>query len=209
MNIPVHHVAWKPCWRIIPTRFPQERLFDRVTQPQDRGVVDAVEQMTDERAKGPGADNVMVAFTSFNPEGSRFSDGTFGVYYAAKDMDTAVAESRFHRERFMKRTKEGPTNLEMRVLTASLAGRLHDLRGLRRSLRAVYSATGYAASQKLGARLRREGSSGIAYQSIRRPGGECAAVLRAAVLSACRPQSNLIYQWDGEKIAKVFDVRER
>ncbi len=36
----------------------------------------------EERVTGPGATWVMAPFTHFNPNGSRFSDGTYGVYYA-------------------------------------------------------------------------------------------------------------------------------
>ena len=31
----------------------------------------------------------MAAFTHLNPEGSRFSDGSYGVYYAAHTLATA------------------------------------------------------------------------------------------------------------------------
>ena len=225
LNIPVRHVGWKPCWRVIPTRYPEERLFDRVTEPGDRDIINAIDQMTNERerdeageivhvpaaerVKGPGAVHIMAAFAHLNPEGSRFSDGAFGIYYAAKDAETAIAETRFHRERFMKRTKEGPMWLEMRVLTATVSGSLHDIRGMQKQLHGVYSATSYAASQELGVRLRHEGSQGIVYDSVRHKGGECIAVFRAPVLSGCRTHGDLVYQWDGSSISKVFDVRER
>lgn len=224
MTIPVRHFTWKPCWRVIPTRYPEERLFDRVSEPGDRAIVQAVEQMTNERerdeageivhvpagerAKGPGAAYIMAAFAYRNPEGSRFSDGSFGIYYAAKDQETAIAESRFHRERFMKRTKEGPMWLEMKVLTANLSGSLHDIREMEKKLPGVCSATSYAAGQGLGVRLRREGASGIVYDSVRRKGGECVAALRAPVLSGCRARAGLIYQWDGESISTIFDLLE-
>jgi hypothetical protein len=224
VNIPVRHVTWKPCWRVIPTRYPEERLLDRVTEPEDRDNMLAVDQMTNERerdesgeivhvpaserAKGPGAAYIMAAFAYRNPEGSRFSDGSYGVYYAAKDQDTAIAESRYHREKFMKRTNEGPMWLEMRVLTATLSGSLHDIRGMVKPLHSVYSATSYGASQDLGVGLRRDGSSGIVYDSVRRKGGECVAAFRAPLLSGCHSPTHLIYEWNGEKISRVLDVLE-
>ncbi len=36
---------------------------------------------------------VMAPFTHLNPKGSRFSDGSYGVYYAAKRLSTAIAET--------------------------------------------------------------------------------------------------------------------
>ena len=35
MTLPVVRIEWKPCWRIIPSRFPPIRLFERVTDPDD------------------------------------------------------------------------------------------------------------------------------------------------------------------------------
>jgi hypothetical protein len=55
--------------------------------------------------------------------------------------------------------------------------------------------------------LRERGSWGIAYDSVRREGGQCAAVLRPRALSACRQAEHLIYRWDGEEIAEVFEKR--
>ena len=34
---------------------------------------------------GPGSSYIMAAFTHLNPNGSRFSDGSFGVFYGAYD----------------------------------------------------------------------------------------------------------------------------
>jgi len=59
-----------------------------------------------ERVAGPGSTPVMAAFTHLNPRGSRFSDGSWGVYYAASSLDTAVAEVGFHCARFMTETQQ-------------------------------------------------------------------------------------------------------
>ena len=50
----------------------------------------------------------MAAFTHLNPEGSRFSDGSWGVFYAGNDLNTAIAETRHHRERFLRNAAQGP-----------------------------------------------------------------------------------------------------
>jgi hypothetical protein len=99
--------------------------------------------------------------------------------------------------------------LAMRLLTATLTGRLHDIRGMSRQLPGVYSPTSYSASQELGVRLRADGSFGVAYDSVRHTGGQCAAVFRAPALSQCQESGNLIYEWDGAKIVRVLDVSER
>lgn len=221
---PARRVAWKPCWRIIPTRYPEQRLFDRVADPRDLGTIEQLEQMTGDRLRqergeislvpagdrvtGAGSAYIMAAFTYRSPEGSRFTDGSYGVYYATRTIGTAIAETRYHREQFMRRTRESAMRLEMRALTANLSADLHDIRGMAKEFAKVYGRTSYAASKELGLKLRKDGSSGIAYDSVRDPGGECAAILRPPALSHCRQERHLIYQWDGKQISKVFELRE-
>jgi len=145
MTVAVTHVAWKPCWRIIPSRFPPIALFERVTEPDDLEAIFELESLTnprlrdevgeislvppEERISGPGTSIIMAAFTYLNPEGSWFSDGSYGVFYPANDLDIAIAETRHHRERFMRATKQEHMELDMRVYVTDLDGELHDLRG--------------------------------------------------------------------------------
>jgi hypothetical protein len=42
----------------------------------------------------------MAPFTHINVLGSRFSDGTYGVYYAAARLDTAIRETIHHFSKF-------------------------------------------------------------------------------------------------------------
>jgi len=60
----------------------------------------------EDRVSGPGTTPIMAAFTHLNPEGSRFSDGLFGLYYCSQRLETAWAEVRYHRERFLGHTHE-------------------------------------------------------------------------------------------------------
>jgi len=146
----------------------------------------------------------MAAFTHLNPDGSRFSDGTYGVYYACLSLDTAVSESRYHRERFLMRTKEGPIELDMRTYLADLAGDLHDIRG-RKDLESIYDPNSYSASQALGRELKAVNSHGVVYDSVRDPKGECAGVLRPPILSPCVQGPHFGYVWDGSRITTVYE----
>ena len=145
MSISQTLVEWKPCWRIIPSRFPPIQLFENVADPDDLEAVFEIEAMTNDRLRdevgelqlvppqdrisGPGTSYIMAAFTHLNPDGSRFSDGSWGVYYAGIDLDTAIAETRYHRTAFLSATSEAAMELDMRVLIADLEGKLHDIRG--------------------------------------------------------------------------------
>jgi len=49
---------------------------------------------------------------------------------------------------------------------------------------------------------------GIAYDSVRHRGGECAAIFRPPALSNCRRERNLVFEWNGKEIGKVYELRE-
>lgn len=223
MSLPVTQVEWKPSWRIIPSRFPPIQLFERVADPDDLEAIFAIESLTnpqlrdevgdislvppEDRVSGPGSSIIMAAFTHLNLEGSRFTDGTYGVFYAANNLDTAIAETAHHRERFMRATAEGRMELDMRVYLVDLVADLHNLRGRKAECPLVYHNDNYAGGQHLAATLRKDGSDGIAYDSLRRQGGECVAVFRARLLSNCGQERHLCYVWDGQRIAFVYEKR--
>ena len=224
MTPPIRRVTWLPCWRIIPSRFPPIQLFERVTDPADLDAVLALESLTNDRLRaevgeldlipledrlsGPGTSAIMTAFTHRNPDGSRFSDGTYGVYYAGNTLETAIAETRYHRQRFMQYTAESPMELDMRIYLADLDQDLHDIRGMRETLPYVYAETDYRFSQDLGRLLREQGSWGIAYDSVRHEGGECVGIFRPPALSHCRQERHLCYVWDGQRISHIYQKSE-
>lgn len=223
MKTPERRLRWRPCYRIIPSRFPPINLFERVADPDELDAVIAIESLTNDRLRaevgdislippgdrisGPGSSYILAAFTHPNPMGSRFSDGTYGVYYAGRTLGTAVAETRYHRERFLRATNEGPMEVEMRVILADLDGRLHDIRGKRDAFPQVYDPDHYGASQAFARRLRAEGAGGIAYDSLRDAGGQCVAVFRPPLLANARQERHLAYCWDGTRISQIYEKR--
>ncbi|WP_413772253.1 RES family NAD+ phosphorylase [Marinobacter sp. LV10R510-11A] len=58
-----------------------------------------------DRLVGPGSSPVMAAFTHRGFR-SRFTNGDFGVYYAADSLETAIAETIYYKERGMKAANE-------------------------------------------------------------------------------------------------------
>lgn len=209
-------LPWQPTLRAVPSRFPPVSLFDAVARADELEVVAAIQALTnprlrealgeislvppDERVSGPGSTPVMAAFTHLNPRGSRFSDGSWGVYYAASGLDVAVAEVGFHCARFMAETQQPPIEVDYRVYHAQLQQPLHDLRGPRWA--AVHAVDSYAASTSLARAYRASGSWGLLYRSVRYPGGECVAVFRPRALQLPVVQgAHVSLCWDGRSIA--------
>jgi hypothetical protein len=102
------------------------------------------------------------------------------------------------------RTREEPIELDMRTYLSDLRADLNDVRG-RKDLAPVYDPEDYSASQALGRELKAANSDGIVYDSVRDPGGECAAVFRPRVLSPCVQGPHFGYVWDGIRIATVYE----
>ena len=214
-------IRWAPSYRLVPSRFPPVGLFDRVARPEDLEIVFAAEAMTndrlrdevgelrlvppEERVSGPGTTPIMAAFTHLNPEGSRFSDGTYGVYYAAKDMATAIAESAFHRARFLSRTAEPAGEIDMRSYLAEIRGELIDLRGYGHKKPDLMSPVSYAASQPFGRSHREKGANGIVYDSVRREGGQCVGVFRPKLVTSCKQGPHICLVWDGKAIVGRYE----
>lgn len=213
-------VTWRPSWRIMPSRYPPIQLFERVADPADLDAVFEIEALTNDRLRdevgelrlvppedrisGSNANVVMAAFTHIRP-GGRFNDGSFGAYYAAREIATAIAETRYHRTQFYAATNEAPLALDMRAYAADFSTRLHDIRKLP-ATSPLYDADNYSASQNFARELRNAGSNGIAYHSVRIAGGQCVALYKPRLLSNIRQGPRLIYQWDGAGISEVFEA---
>ena len=219
MHIPTTEIHWPRAWRIIPSKFPPTGLFDRVASPEDLEAVMQLEGMTNDRVReelgdlslvppeerivGEGTQAIMAAFTHVKPEGSRFSDGSYGVFYASYTMETAIAESRHGREQFLRATNEQPGDIDMRVYNVRICGQPHDLRHVANSAD-IYQLSDYQAAQRLGAELRGQRSDGIIYHSVRDSSGINIAAFRPKILSQCTQERHLCYQWDGKHITHVY-----
>lgn len=213
---PLARVDWRPAWRIVSSRFPPVGLFDAIADPGDLEAIYAIEGLTNPRLRqelgaislvaperrisGPGTTPIMAAFTHPNPEGSRFSPGDWGVYYAARDRETAIRETVHHRDRFLARTREPPCRIGMRCYAGDVVADLHDIRG---GWPALHDPDDYTASQRAAVAWRAAGSDGVVYDSVRHPGGQCVAVFHPDVLRPVVQGAHLTYFWNGERITHV------
>ncbi len=217
--IPLTKIEWMPCWRIIPSRFPPIDLFERVAPPENWAVLAELETMTNERARmeagaaslirpddrptGARSSLIVAPFTHPDPNGDRFSDGSFGIAYASPNLDTALRRSIRGREDFLRRTKNGPISLQMRVLNIDLAGMLHDLRGM-----AANDLGTVAETRELCRSLRAEGSYGVIFDEEQTLSSPTVAAFRPNILSNCRQERHLAFKWNGERIVEVYDYSD-
>lgn len=214
---------WAQSFRIIHSRYPFVGIFDRIADPRDLEALAALERRTNPRALdeagaialvrpedrivGPGTTPIMAAFTHTRP--NRFSDGSFGTYYAARQLGAAVAESRFHVELFYRATNEVSADIDMRAYSARIAGKFDDLTPISPEDPRL-DPNSYVASRRYGVRLYEENLvDGILYPSVRdqehRPAVAC---LRPRVVSNCYSYSYLLYRWDGT-VQRIVDVLSR
>lgn len=220
-DLPYQEVHWKRSVRIIPSRFPPVVVFDGVCEPTDLDTVFEVEGLTnarlremrgetnllepEERMRDVGTAPIMAAFTHPHPLGSRFGTSTFGVYEAANDLDTAVAETVRGREKFLRDSRSPPEQLDMRVYYATIRATLCDLRGLEDSIPELRDGVARSPQvQLLGEELRAAGVAGILYDSANRPGGECVSIFAPKVINSCRQGEHLVYVWNGREITEVY-----
>jgi hypothetical protein len=220
----LRRVRWQQGCRIVPTRYPAVNLFDRVADGEDFDALYALEGLSNERLRdelgqiervaaqdrlyGPGSGPIMAAFTHLNVLGSRFSAGQYGVFYAARDRATAMAETRHHHGRFLAATRQGPLHLPMRLYSVAIDARLHDLRPDGAVDAAVYDPADYGRSQALGAQLQRAGSAGVVYRSVRQARGYCVGLFKPRGASACLHAAYLLYAWDGQRFTDVYEKTE-
>jgi RES domain len=221
--VAIRRVKWRQAWRIIATRYPPINLFERLTpDPTVWEALLALEQLTnprvrdevgdislvpvDERIAGPGASFVMASFTHVNPKGSRFSDGSYGVYYAASELDTAIAETVFHFESFARDSGDSLRMEDMRVIVGAIDENFENVAALPEPQRAeILHPKSYAVAQAYARKLRESGSNGVVYPSVRRRGGVCIGAFKPRAVGVPQQERHLKYRWNGNRVDRYFD----
>ncbi len=220
---PVSPVHWRQTYRIISSRFPPIDLFEDIADPRDWNLLIAATSKTNprlaetighldivpvnRRVSGPGATYVMAPFTHISRDRpSRFSDGSYGVYYAGDQFEVALFETIFHFSKFMTCTNEAPGwASQFRELVGSIHKSLHDIRAVENA-GTYLNADDYVASQRLAHTLRQADSDGIVYPSVRYPGGECIGAFFPDVISIPVQGRHLHYYWNGTTVDKFKNL---
>lgn len=209
-------------FRIIPSVYPPINFFEGLVDPDEMETLWKIESLTNERLRqeagniflvpkedrigGKGSSVVMAAFTHISVDRqTRFSDGSFGIYYAGLSIETAVRETVYHREKFLRATNENPCEITMRLYEGKIVKLLHDIR--EEKFLNLYHPEDYTKSQQFGFKLRNLNSWGLIYNSVRHTDGYCIAAFRPPAISIPKERSHLKYIWDGRKICDVLDIK--
>lgn len=215
-------------YRLVNGKYPPIAIFDDVADQADFDALFAVQALTNPRLQNdigelnrvpadqrpwgiPGCNYALGPFVHVNPAGSRFSAGRYGVFYCADRMTTAIAETRYHQQRYFQQV-EGLKydRIVMRGLKVNFSARLVDITPASDHPR-WHAPHDYTAAQQLGQQLRdqqhREQHSGIHYESVRAAGSHCYALLTPQFITSITPSAHYEYIWDGEKIAHTLTIR--
>jgi hypothetical protein len=211
---------WQNHYRIIPSVFPPINFFEGLVDTSQMEEAFYIEGLTNDRLReevgdislvpkedrisGEGSSVVMAAFTHTGYP-SRFTDGSFGVYYASNTLKTAIKETVYHREKFLSFTNEEPGQIDMRVYVGEILKPLHDLR--HKDYVALHHPDNYRPSQIMGRFLKSLNAWGLVYNSVRDEEGECIGILRPPAISIPKQSKHLVYNWNGTQITDIFEKR--
>jgi len=212
-------------YRIIATCYPPINLFEKHVPPKMLDALWQLEALTnprlmdeagdlnrvtpEDRVSGPGASVVMASFTHIG-QASRFTDGSYGVYYVGRTQETAIRETVHHRQLIAADASLSPTEFSLRVWIGTFRKHLHDIRS--KAYDKLHDneprPQDHALAQAFGKELRMKDSWGVVFRSIRHEGGECIAAFRPPCVSLPTQGAHLIYVWNGEKITQVYEKTE-
>jgi RES domain len=205
-------MRWTPGDRIIRTIYPPIDLFEDIADPADWELLVSAEAKLnprirdevgnlalvpmDHRINGATASIAMGTFTHVSIDRpSRFSDGSYGVWYCGDRVEVALAETAHHFQRFMRLTSEPPADADFRLLTCAVGGKIE--------LAPVECLVqeDWRPGQHFGRQMRAKGLDGIVYQSVRYPIGRAAAIFWPNCLTLPIVQSQQFrYRWDGNRM---------
>ncbi len=202
-------------YRLINSKFPPIDLFDDVADENEFAALHALQTLTNPRLQNEvgnlallpareipfgirGCSYAVGPFTHVNPEGSRFSDGSFGVLYVADALATAIAEVKYHQQAYWQNV--AGLHFERFVFRGLKC--VFDERGCRDAMtldysHPVYTPDDYSCGRALGWSVREGRSAGLRYRSVREPGATCWALMTPLNVRDIIQTTHLEMIWNG------------
>lgn len=180
--------------RLINSKFPPIDIFDDVATADSFDAIFEMQSLTNPRLQNEvgnlallershipfgieGCSYAVAPFTHINPQGSRFSNGQYGVLYVADTVATALAEVEHHQNAYW--SKVSGMSYE-RIVLRELKCTFFDTDMLSATNRPdndpIYSKDNYVAAQSLGRTLVSNQCAGLRYKSVRHANAVCWAL---------------------------------
>nr|WP_290835203.1 RES family NAD+ phosphorylase [Halomonas sp.] len=210
-------------YRLVNSKFPPIDLFDDVASAEEFAALHALQALTNPRLQNEvgnlallpperipfgirGCSYAVAPFTHVNPQGSRFSDGSFGVLYLADTLETAIAEVKHHQQVYWQNVPQ--LHYERFVFRGLKA--IFDEGGLGDALalpidHAIYAPDDYSVSQPFGDDVRRS-MDGLRYHSVRKANANCWALMTPSNVADIIQTTHLEMIWNGA-ITQVSHLR--
>ncbi len=190
-SLPSLDIGEKTGYRLVNSKFPPVSLFDDVASADEFEVAYALQALVNPRIQTEignlsllrrdeipygivGCSYATAPFTHVNPEGSRFSDGTYGMLYIGDTVETAIAEVSHHQRAYWGDVHGLKfERFVFRELVVDFDGvAVRDASDLSEE-DSVYDPRDYTASRALGIALRQGEAIGLQYRSVRHRGAKC------------------------------------
>jgi len=140
--------------------------------------------------------NMAIGFPFLNSSQSRYSDGTYGVWYGAADLETTVCETVHHWRTKLLLDAEGflkpGVSIERKVYLVRCDSALIDLRPVVQKFPELIYPEDYRATHAIGRKMHHEGHPGLVNKSARCK-GDIYAIFNPDVLSNARHACFLTY----------------
>jgi RES domain-containing protein len=207
-------------FRLINSKFPPETLFDDVADAEEFEAIYAIQVLTNPRIKNElgnlnliakekipfGIDGVNYAtapFTHINPDGSRFSDGNYGVLYLAETISTAIAETRFHQEKYFQNIPDLRFDtITMRGITFTFTSVLVDATANEK----IHNHNSYRDAITFAKSLIEDNSAGVQYNSVRAHDSLCWALFSPEGVHSAVQSKHFEFIYDGKGINTVREI---
>jgi RES domain-containing protein len=151
----------------------------------------------------PGHTFINAAFAYARPRGlNRFNGPSRGAWYAAFEVETAIAEVSFHLMRELDNIGVYETTVDYAELFASFAGDFLDLRNLPDPQPECLNPdieVGYPHGNAVADAARTKGLNGIIYPSVRRKGGTCLVALIPHAVQSVAQGGVIRLVWKGKR----------
>jgi len=213
-------VSNQVAYRLVNSKFPPITLFDDVVSAADFEAVYAIQSLTNPRILNElgdisllssndipfgidGVNYVTAPFTHVNPDGSRFSDGSFGILYLADNVDTAIKETLYHQEKcFQAIHGLHYDTVDMRCLQIKFSANVVDCTNMDN----IYHSDDYAVPRILGAKMKKANNEGLQYNSVRNKNAICWGLFSPIHVSSAIQTKHFEFIFDGKSISSVREL---